>query len=103
MAIHTDASAARQCAVTASSTAFAIQSAASVNKIVAYNAGAVLVHYLAGDSGVSASAYSANVGDAFIPPNTVKEIWVGDSTHIALVTDSGTATVHIESFEEMQR
>lgn len=103
MAYHSDSGAAISCAVTTSSARFAIQNANSTSFVSAYNAGDEIVHYRAGNSTVTASAYSSNVGDSIIPPGAIREIWVGDATHVALITDANTSTVHMDSVSERLR
>lgn len=95
-----------QCAVTTTTAVYLISESSDHNMAWLYNEGSVVVHYKVGGSSETAAKYDGSsppVGDSIVPPNAIKEIWMGEDTYLAVITDSSTSTVHVEPFSERIR
>lgn len=87
----------------ATSAAYAIPDSSQYRFLLMHNAGTVPVHYRLGAASATAVAYdgSGDDGDPVVMPGGMVDVFIGDSaTHLALVTESGTAVVHFYPYTE---
>jgi hypothetical protein len=90
-----------QAPVTATNSVHVIVGGANARKVRIINRSSELVHYRFGDGSAVAVAFTGSplVGDPVVAPGTTEDIWSRESTHVALVTKSGTATVEIQAVQ----
>ena len=92
-----------KCTTSGTSAAFNIDGAAGHNMAWVYNSGSVIVHYEIGSGTATVFTGSPGVGSSILPPNSIKEIYMGEETSITLIATSGTPTVYVEPFSESVR